>query len=89
MQFQLAYARHARADLEMLDSAVRNRVLLKLESIVATASPMRSAKVLKGIYVGLYRFRVGDYRVIFRKEDNGTLCILLILRVRHRKEVYE
>jgi mRNA interferase RelE/StbE len=34
--------------------------------------------------IGTYRFRIGDYRVIFDLEGNDVI----VLRVRHRKEIY-
>jgi mRNA-degrading endonuclease RelE of RelBE toxin-antitoxin system len=36
-----------------------------------------------------YRLRFGDYRVIYGKETNGHITILLILKIGHRKDVYE
>ncbi|MEJ2369111.1 MAG: type II toxin-antitoxin system RelE/ParE family toxin [Acidobacteriota bacterium] len=34
----------------------------------------------------LYRFRVGDYRVIYTLRDKE--CIILVLRIGHRREIY-
>jgi mRNA interferase RelE/StbE len=34
--------------------------------------------------IGTYRFRIGDYRVIFDLEGNDVI----VLRVGHRKEIY-
>jgi len=39
---------------------------------------------LTGEYAGLFRFRVGDYRVIYAKAGDG----ILVLRIAHRKEAY-
>ncbi|MEK7102456.1 MAG: type II toxin-antitoxin system RelE/ParE family toxin [Patescibacteria group bacterium] len=36
----------------------------------------------------MYRFRIGDYRVVFTANKEGNLVILLILRIAHRREVY-
>ncbi len=40
---------------------------------------------LSGEFKGLYKLRIGEYRVIYTK-INGTL---LVLRIRHRSKVYE
>lgn len=49
-------------------------------------NPMRgNIKALQGELKGLYRLRVGDYRVIFEVED-GTISILYVL---NRKEAYK
>ncbi|PIU83448.1 MAG: hypothetical protein COS68_03990 [Elusimicrobia bacterium CG06_land_8_20_14_3_00_38_11] len=34
--------------------------------------------------MGMYRFRVGDYRVIFDVDKNN----IVILRIGHRKKIY-
>jgi mRNA interferase RelE/StbE len=42
---------------------------------------------LKGPLAGYYRFRVGDYRVIYRIEERGRIVIVAIIA--HRREAYE
>lgn len=36
-----------------------------------------------------YRLRVGDYRVLFTVEEDGTLTVMLVLAVRHRRHAYD
>ncbi|RTZ59711.1 MAG: hypothetical protein DSZ31_03460 [Gammaproteobacteria bacterium] len=43
-------------------------------------------KPLKGKYKGLYRLRVGNYRVIY-KRDNDKL-VILVIRIGHRRDIY-
>ncbi|MGM0466447.1 MAG: type II toxin-antitoxin system RelE family toxin [Acidobacteriota bacterium] len=43
-------------------------------------------KKLKGTKENYYRLRVGNYRVIFKKEEERL--IIIIVRIGHRKEVY-
>lgn len=43
-------------------------------------------KALTGQYKGLYRYRIGDWRVIY--EING-LSQVVVLDIAHRREVYE
>ena len=42
---------------------------------------------LKGTWTGHYRFRVGDYRVVYRIDDLGRIVVVAIIA--HRSEVYE
>jgi mRNA interferase RelE/StbE len=35
---------------------------------------------------GLYRLRVGDYRIVYRVQDR--ILVVLVLKVGHRREVY-
>ncbi len=43
-------------------------------------------KSLKGKFRGLYRMRVGDYRVVYRVKDN--MLILIVISVAHRSQIY-
>lgn len=49
---------------------------IRLENAI-NAIPDGDIKLLKG-YSNMYRLRVGDIRVIFRREDGDTIYILLI-----------
>jgi mRNA interferase RelE/StbE len=44
-------------------------------------------KPLKGNLAGSYRYRVGDYRVIYRIDDGQQA--VRVLKIAHRSEVYE
>jgi len=39
---------------------------------------------LRGEFQGLWRLRIGDYRIIYVRTDEG----FLVLRIAHRREVY-
>lgn len=43
-------------------------------------------KPLKGEFAGKYRFRVGDYRVIYTIDDNTSEVIILFIV--HRSQAY-
>ena len=43
-------------------------------------------KSLSGKYRGLYRYRVGDWRVIYEVRDSSQV---VVLDIAHRREVYE
>ncbi|MBN1696476.1 MAG: type II toxin-antitoxin system RelE/ParE family toxin [Spirochaetales bacterium] len=47
----------------------------------------RAKKELKGKYRGLYSYRFSDYRIVYR--INKPAIEILILRIRHRKNVYD
>ena len=44
-------------------------------------------KPLKGSYTGYYRYRIGDYRVIYSIEDE--LVVVNVILIAHRGKVYE
>jgi mRNA-degrading endonuclease RelE of RelBE toxin-antitoxin system len=37
---------------------------------------------------GEYRFRIGDYRVLFDVDGSGKIYVLMVLSVKHRREAY-
>lgn len=77
----------AAAELARLDRVVQRRILAFLRERVAVADdPRQLAKALQGRFVGLWRFRVGDYRLI-ADIQNGCLRVL-VLDIGHRRDVY-
>lgn len=83
MTYKLVYTNRAVKDIKKLDSETKNRVgttLLRFKD-----NPLKYARRLTHSSLGSYRFRIGDYRVIFDIEEND----IVILRVGHRKEIYK
>ncbi len=78
--------RHAAAnDLKRLDRPVLERILAKLYWIARNAGNIHHDE-LTGQWAGYFRFRVSDYRVIYRTEHSDSLII--IEAIGHRREVY-
>ena len=89
MIFKETWTDNALHDLSNLNPSVADRITKKVQDYCSTQNPFVFAKALTGDWKGFYRFRIGDYRAIFRKESDGTITIILILRVKHRKEIYD
>lgn len=85
---QLIYTEKAKNDLKELEKKVAKRVLDKLEFYASQEDPLSFAKRLQNNAFGSYRFRIGDYRVIFDNDSKGNIKILFILSVKHRREAY-
>ena len=63
------------------------RIIHTLEHRIATLDDPRSiGSALVGEHAGYWRWRIGDYRVIARIEDERIT--ILVVRVAHRREVY-
>ncbi len=58
-----------------------------IKNLVDTIDPRRTGKPLTGKLSGMWRYRVGDYRIFAEINDN-TLTIFLI-DIGHRKDVYK
>ena len=50
-------------------------------------NPRWSGKALQGELKGLWRYRIGDYRLICYIDDGKI--VIMILAIGHRKEIYK
>lgn len=89
MKYKVVYTRKSLKDLQGLPADMSKRVLKKMRFFIDQKDPMLHAKELKGVLQGLFRFRVGDYRVIFTKDAKGHIIVITVVRIKHRREVYE
>lgn len=88
MKYKLRLTKKAKDDFLVLEKDVQKRVAKKLKFYILDSNPLKHAKKLKDSRLGTYRFRIGDYRAIFDIDNKGNITILIILRIKHRKEVY-
>jgi len=80
--YELEYTVNADKQLNKLNAKDQERILKALERI--RIRPEAYIKKLVGIQ--LYRFRVGDYRILIDL-DKGKL-IILVIKIGHRKNIY-
>ena len=74
-------------DMRRLSPGDRELVIAKIEQYAEF--PEALANQVSSLTNSDYlRLRVGNYRVIF-SVDNSTVAIMLVLRVRHRREAYD
>jgi mRNA interferase RelE/StbE len=86
--WRVTFDAEAAKELRALGHSDRLRVQRYLrERIATTSDPRRFGKALTGELGGLWRFRVGDIRIIAAIEDGEF--VVLVLRVAHRREVYD
>lgn len=83
MAYQLLYTLLAQKDIKKLDNVAKKRLKIKLELLAS--DPIGYSKKLVHSDLGTYRFRVGDYRIIFDIHEKE----IVILRVGHRREIYK
>jgi mRNA interferase RelE/StbE len=82
--FRLLYKKPAMKDIQSLSPQIRQRLGKKLVFFAAQTNPFGFAKALTKPADAQYRFRVGNYRVLFDIEGRD----IVVLRVQHRKDVY-
>jgi mRNA interferase RelE/StbE len=88
MKYAVDYTKDAQQDMLALPKIVSVRIANKLEHYAQTDNPLEYATRLSGVLGDLYRYRIGTYRAIFRLV-HGTVTIILVQKVAHRKDVYE
>jgi len=83
----IEYAESVQKTVRKLDAQERQRIRGFLEERVAKlGDPRSTGKALSGSLAGLWRYRVGDYRIIARIEDDRL--VVLVVGIGHRKDVY-
>ena len=73
-------------ELARLDKGVGRRIVERVNWLAATLDDIRP-EALSGDLVGLYKLRVGDYRVIYEIVHNEKTIV--IHAIGHRREVYQ
>lgn len=87
MVWTIDYTAGAKQQLKKLDKQTAKRIRDYMSDRIAKlGDPRNSGKALTGNLGTLWRYRVGDYRVICDIADEQL--IVLVVRVGHRKEVY-
>ena len=88
MAWAVELSETAARELSKLDPQHSRRILRFLQQRVARLDDPRGlGKALQGSRLGeFWKYRVGDYRLICKIEDARLL--VLVLRIRHRREVY-
>jgi mRNA interferase RelE/StbE len=82
------FDRDAARDIRKLGAVAERAILRYLRQRIATAEdPRRFGKPLTGDLKGLWRYRIGNYRIVASIEDDRF--VVLIVTVGHRREVYD
>ena len=88
MVWKIEFDSDVEKDLKKLGHTAQKRIFRFLkEKILTTDDPRNLGKALTGKLSGLWRYRVGDYRVIAKIEDDHF--VVLVVHVGHRKNVYK
>ena len=87
MAWTIEYTETSRKQLKKLDKQIAKRILDYMDARVSgSKNPRSSGKVLVGSLGGLWRYRVGDYRIICDIQDNALR--VLVVKIGNRGDVY-
>jgi mRNA interferase RelE/StbE len=73
--------------LKLLNNQSKRRLESFIDNLTIIDNPRSKGKSLKGNLKGLWRYRVGDYRLICQIKDKEL--IILIVEIDHRKNIYK
>jgi mRNA interferase RelE/StbE len=80
--YKVLLTQKALKDLDLLEKQEQHRIIKKLNEYAN--EPLKHSRKLTTPKIGTYRFRIGDYRVIFDIDEEN----IVILRIGHRKSIY-
>jgi mRNA interferase RelE/StbE len=83
--YQVEFRPRAAQDFQNLDDAVAGRVLKKLRWLAENFDSLKP-EPLTGPFTGLFKLRVGNYRVIY--QANREKKLLTVRPVGYRREIY-
>ena len=87
MAWRIKFTKSAEAELDKLDKPIKQRVSRFLDRVITLPSPRVNGDALEGPLSEFWRYRVGDYRIVCRIEDD--VLVVLVVKIGHRREVYK
>lgn len=87
MSWRIEIDKGVQRSMKKLDRNVAKRIIAKLREISQLEDPRSTGKALAGNLAGLWRYRVGDYRIVCDIEDE--VLLILVIDFAHRSKVYK
>lgn len=83
MSYNLIFSKDALKAVRKLNAVTKKRFGKKLKQY--SQSPLSYAKKLIDLKIGSYRWRIGNYRIVFDLKRKN----IEVLQIGHRNEIYE
>lgn len=88
MAWRINLSKRAHKSFKKLDKPIQKEILNYLNiRVLGSIHPKKLGEPLVGDKSGLWRYRVGDYRIICKIEDE--ILMVLVIDIGHRKEIYD
>ncbi len=84
--YKLEFKKSVKKDLRNIDKARVKKILREVEILKNGIDSNDNVIKLKGNNP-YYRLRVGEYRVIFEKQDN--ILVITVIKIGHRRDIYQ
>ena len=86
MAYKAIWHEETLQDLKKLNQTTAKKIISKVKNHLIK-DPLKLGTPLKGTLKGLYRYRIGGYRVIYVIDQAEKKII--ILKVNHRRKIYK
>ena len=87
MSWTVELTSDAARTLRKIDPQISRRIRKVLAAIESLEDPRVRGKALTGPRCGLWRYRVGDYRIVCDLVDSQL--VVLVIDIDHRSSIYE
>jgi mRNA interferase RelE/StbE len=88
MRYTVEYTKTALRQLKKMDRKIASFIVSYVEEkLVDCEDPRRYGKALQGNLNDKWRYRVGDYRILAKIQDD--IVVITVVEVGHRRDVYE
>ena len=84
-KYQIKWHENVFDDLKSIDKSDAKRIIKKVEEYLVR-DPIGLGKPLTGDFKGFYRYRFGDYRIIYSLYNE--VRIMHVMKIGNRKNVY-
>ena len=82
---EIFFTHSAFRQFKKLDRRIQKRIDEKLRFYLSQKDPLQFAEPIRDLRFGSWRFRIGNYRVLFDLKNNK----IIILKIGHRKDIYK
>jgi len=82
---KINYTYSAISDLNILPKDIQKRIAKKMKFYSKLDKPLKFAEHLTDFRDAEFRFRIGEYRILFDVVGN----LIFILKIKHRKDIYK
>ncbi len=87
MMYCVEYTKTSVKQLKKMDRKIAAFIISYIdEKLVNCEDPRINGKALKGNYNDIWRYRVGDYRILAKIDDHRV--IITVVEIGHRKDIY-
>lgn len=87
-KYSVEYSKEAQKNLKKLDNPISTRITKWIdENLVNCENPRLHGKPLNGSLSENWSYRVGDYRIIAKIEDDKIL--ITVVEIGHRRQIYK